>query len=323
MSNNSKNKLHFTELLCEMLKDDQLELLEALKIISQETESGKKTVTAKTAAFLLEIMSMGWTFSYGLKICEFIRFDKTYISFAGFAEKTGSLKNCMDFLRKKLVRRKENLSQVCGALAYPVFVILLSVLMGGVLVKYWKQLVQDMESYGNNLRACLVLAILVLFMFGVAIGVVINGIFKTNLVQEAFLAVDFLCCSGVNLSDSVETAALIFGPETKEGVFFENIREKLSSGLSISEALDCRYSGWGNKAVWKRIQNEFYYVERMGGKNIAFGKIAAWLENRDVKRKKIFFRMIEPLSILGTGGFILIFLMTLVMPLISGNYLGV
>jgi type II secretory pathway component PulF len=69
------------------------------------------------------------------------------------------------------------------------------------------------------------------------------------------------------------------------------------------------------------LDQAFFYAENSGGENDVFEKIALWLNTRNEKKRSICIKLIEPVFISGTGIFLLIFLVNLVLPLFSeGTY---
>ena len=65
------------------------------------------------------------------------------------------------------------------------------------------------------------------------------------------------------------------------------------------------------------VEEAFFYAENSGGENDVFEKIASWINSRDEKRRAICFKLVEPFFISGTGLFLLVFLVNLVLPMMT------
>jgi len=321
---NENNIKKITDLLWELVVNRKMSLAASLKVIQQqETDSKKRNLVQKTAKYLLEVLDYGCEFSYGLVICPYIRFPREYSAFLGFAEKSGNLESCLSYLKEKYERNQERRRQLAEASVYPLFVVILALIFVSGLFVYGKRLLGSevvTESMREELISGSVLSSGILFVFCFSAIWVIRRFFRSNSLYEAFLAAGFLTNSGMCMSDAVGMASEILGPETKEGLLFEEARERLSWGLSLRDSFVEKEDG-SNRRLNSLLKKAFCYVDCSGG-NDAFEKVAAWLDSKDAELKKMFFKLLEPLFLLGTGLFLMVFLLNLVMPFLNGNLLG-
>ncbi|MCQ2575095.1 MAG: type II secretion system F family protein [Treponema sp.] len=322
---NEKNVKKFTDLLFDLIINRKMNLPSALKVIQQAEGSYKKRKTAlqRTGQYLLEILDFGCDFSYGLVICPFIRFPKAYANLIGFAEKSGNLESCLSYLKEKYERNQRNREQLAEASVYPLFVIVLAVILVFLLFVFGEKILGSeviTEGVRENLFSGSLSAFGILVIFCFFAIWMIQRLFRNNNLYEAFLAAGFLTKSGMCMADAVGFAAEILGPETKEGLLFEEAREKLSWGISLKDSFVRKDDG-SDKRLNSQMNKAFCYVEFSGG-NEAFEKVAAWIDSRDSVFRKYFFKLIEPAFILGTGVFLMVFLLNLVMPFLNGNLPG-
>ena len=124
----------------------------------------------------------------------------------------------------------------------------------------------------------------------------------------------FLIKGGESLANAVSDAAIILGYDSKEGRLFADAGKKLSYGIGLKDSFSLEM--W-RSSVRSELEEAFFYAEKTGGENDVFEKIALQLYVRDEKRRALCFRLIEPFFILGTGIFLMIFLMNLVIPLFT------
>ena len=313
---NQKNKKHFTQLLEDLVCNKACDLQSALYLLSKR-KSKKYSIVTQSAQLVYDSLRQGNSFSMALKNCTFIRFDEMYVSFVGFAERCGKIESTLSFLNKKCCREEENASMLIQASVYPVFVVVVSVAATVGLLLYSNSL-WDQEAFGfqfsENLFSSFYLSFSFLIMFCIAAFFLLRKILGTNKLYEAFLATGFLIKGGESLANAVNGAVSILGYDSKEGQLFAQAGKKLSYGVSLKSAFEL--NSW-NSSLRQELEEAFFYAENSGGENDVFEKIALWLNAKDEKRRAICFKLLEPFFICGTGVFLLVFLMNLVLPIFT------
>ena len=299
---NKSNKRRFTQLLQELVCSKKMDLKGALLLMSRASAGD---AVARSAKHIYESLLRGETFSNALKTCPYIEFDVVYISFLNFAERGGCLENALQFLQKKCDREYENQNRIIEVCMYPAFVILLAVGAGILLSIYSSTFAIEADV---DLKLSLCWAFGFLLMFCITVCLVLKQSLGTDKLYEAFLAMGFLVKGGESIANAAKAAVNVLGYETKEGILFVRAAEKLSYGHSLREAFS-----FNNRM----LDQAFFYAENSGGENDVFEKIALWLNARDEKKRLICIKLIEPVFISGTGIFLLIFLVNLVLPLFS------
>ena len=305
---NKSNKRRFTQLLQELVCSKKMDLKGALLLMSRASAGD---AVARSAKHIYESLLRGETFSNALKTCPYIEFDVVYISFLNFAERGGCLENALQFLQKKCDREYENQNRIIEVCMYPAFVILLAVGAGILLSIYSSSFAIEADV---DLKLSLCWAFGFLLMFCITVCLVLKQSLGTDKLYEAFLAMGFLIKGGESIANAVTAAAGILGFETREGRLFTLAGEKLSYGLSLREAFVLNTK---NQRLRVQLEEAFFYAENSGGESDVFEKIALWLNTRDEKRRSVCMRLIEPVFISGTGIFLLIFLVNLVLPMFS------
>ena len=313
---NRRNKRRFTELLEELVCHKSCDLQNALFLISKNTNKRYKNV-AQAAVNLYDSLRHGNAFSLALKNCPFIYFDELYVSFISFAQRCGKLENTLTFLKKKCLREQETSAMVLEATVYPVFVVIVCV-AAAVGFLFFSNSLWNLEEMGinvsNDFFSSFHFSFSFLILFCVSAIFLLRKTLGINKLYEAFLATGFLIKGGESLANAVKDAVNILGYETKEGQLFAQAGIKLSYGVNLRTAFEL--DSW-NSSLRQELEEAFFYAEHSGGENDVFEKIALWLNARDEKRRAICFRLLEPFFICGTGIFLLIFLMNLVLPIFS------
>ena len=316
--NNKRNKKHFTELLEDLVCNKSCDLQKALLLLSKSknTVSHNKQVF-KAAGNIYDSLKHGASFSISLKNCTFIEFDALYVSFIGFAERCGKLEETLKFLKKKCLREEENNSLVVQASVYPLFVIAISVVSVICLLCYSNELLQH-EDFGINLSEELFSSFYLSFCFLLAFCVIafflLRKMLGTNKLYEAFLATGFLIKGGESLANAVNDAVIILGYDSKEGQLFAKAGKKLSYGVSLRTAFEVDSK---KSALHQQLEEAFFFAENTGEESDVFEKIALWINGRDEKLRAVCFKLLEPFFICGTGIFLLVFLMNLVLPVFT------
>ena len=313
---NRKNKKRFTELLEELVCRKACDLQNALFLLSKNK---KNKAVALAAQNLNDSLKAGSTFSLALKNCRFIEFDSLYISFVSFAERCGGLENTLLFLKNKCIREEENSSRVLEASIYPIFVVIISMVAAAGLLLYSNTFL-NLQDFGlaptSELYSSFYLGFCFLILFCIGAFFLLRKMLGTNKLYEAFLAAGFLIKGGESLSNAVKDAVNILGYDSKEGQLFAQAGKKLSYGVGLKNAFEL--DSW-NSSLRDELEEAFFYAENSGGENVVFEKIALWLNSKDEKRRAICFKLLEPVFICGTGVFLLVFLMNLVLPLFTQN----
>ena len=303
------SKTEFTQLLFELTKKQNLSLVESLEIMSKFQKKGAVEFAAK---HILECLNQGLSFSGALKTCKEIEFDDLYISFVGFAEKTGHFGETCEFLYFRCKRKHENLVQIFEACLYPVFVVLLSIAAASFLMIFGKSnnvfgdigfsIEQSEKIISSCFRGCVFL-----FCFFSISFFVLKNILSDNKMFESFLAADFLVRSGINLIDTFDALVSVAGIDSSLGQEFLKIKNKILQGTEFSMAF---------MGLNKKLERFFYLAQHTGGECDVFGKMAAFLKEFDEKRRKICFTLIEPIFICGTGVFLIILLSGIYVPFV-------
>ena len=311
---NKKNKKRFTDILAELVCEKKIDLQNSLYLIGHNKNLKNKAVTL-AANNIYSALLNGVSFSNALKLCQFIEFDLLYISFICFAERAGCLEKTLLFLRDKCNREQENISKIAEASVYPVFVIILAVAACCFLFPYSKNLLVMNPETGQSdqvLYSSIGLAFCFLGVFCLISFILLHRLLGTNKLYEAFLAMGFLIKGGESLANAVKDAVIILGYDSKEGRLFARAGENLSYGISLKDS----FKSWNN-SLHSELEEAFFYAENSGGENDVFEKIASWINSRDEKRRAICFKLVEPFFISGTGLFLLVFLVNLVLPLMT------
>lgn len=301
------SKSEFTQSLYELVQKQKISLIESLEIISRFNRDGK---VEKAARYILGCLEKGVSFSSALKTCDEIEFDNVYVTFITFAEKTGCLGETCEFLYKRCKRKNENFVQIVEACTYPVFVVFVA-FMAVIFLLVWGKnrnsiFVFSGATYGTVMQSCM-LACGFLICFFMGAFFVVKNILSDNKMFESFLAADFLVSSGINFVDAMDALISVAGYDSVLGHQFQKVKSKVIEGIDLISAFD---------GIGEKLERFLYIACKTGGECEVFGKMAAFIEEKDKKKRKFCFLLIEPIFICGTGIFLIILLSGVFFPML-------
>lgn len=308
---NSKSIKIFTDNLVELYVEQNLSLIKCLDIMAYE----KKTSIQKAGEWIKKELLQGNSFSNALSSCPCISFDQIYISFISFSEYTGKLKETLLFLQSRANRKEANNSKLTEASLYPSFIVVLAVVTC-IYLSIYTQSVSDgligMEGLHGTLNLRFVFSVTALLSICVLIFKFIKNSLGENPVYEAFLAIDFLVKSGVSISNAVSAGIVIAGPGSKYGILFQKAKERLEFGMDIFSAFD-------KFQMNSELKNAFYFAHMAGNKSEVFEKIASCMGVSDEKKRQRCLSLVEPMFIGVTGLFLMVVLVSYLMPIMANT----
>lgn len=283
----------FTKELCDLYVKQSLTLEASLRIMGNKA----KGRVMQTANYLIRELEKGNLFSNALKLCPYISFDQIYITFILIAEHSGNLRNIIEYLNKRCIRKRENKNKLLSSVIYPLFVVILSL---GVCVFLCKFL--DLDKKFQIYKVVinfLIISGLIFFCITKLLG--------TNQMYEAFLAADQLVKGGVSISLALTCSAMVAGLDTKIGKEFLKASEKINYGMDLQRAFSFN----------KNFREVFYYADVSGCGSDIFEKVSLWILEKDEQRRCICMQLIEPVFIAITGVFLLIVILDFFVPVLN------
>ena len=302
----------FLKVLYHLYVEQGIPLIDCLEIMSKKNDSSP---LSKAALYIEGELRLGNRLSNAMKTCPYITFDSISVSFVDFSEKTGNLSETLTFLKERCERREKAASKVFEASLYPLFVIVLSLFVSGLMIFYADSVLG--ESFINtSLYKTLFCDLLFLFIFCFLMFFYLKNNLGDSPLYEAFLSVGFLIRYGVNASLAVGLGANILGQDSRAGQLFIKARFRMENGIDMTKAFCPERKNRG--LLDKEILEAFYYAQKSGGKNDVFERIAAHLGKKNEKKTKLLLSLVEPAFTGGTGIFLIILMANFLMPVMNG-----
>jgi len=311
--NRAKATLHFTEMLLSLLKG-KTGLMDALHILSRE---GIESHVRDSAVSLLSVMKKGNSFSESLRLANNgkIFFEPMYLSLIAAAEATGSIDGVLERIAGDLERRQAAKENVQGILVYPCIVI--TVAIAGTVIIMAKGLPAFMgsgmlrEDILPDVVSGIVLAGAVLLSGGSLLFIVYYRIFYTDSPEYSiFHILDFLLKSSITLTDALSYCILsVKNPKYIKALVM--IKRGIASGVPFSAAFE-------NVKLFPPYVSGWLSVADTNG-NIAeiCGNISNYYAQKDARLRNIATKLTEPAIIILTGLYILIIMLSVVLPILT------
>jgi type IV pilus assembly protein PilC len=311
--NSAKATLHFSEMLLSLLKG-KVSLTDALQILSRE---GVENHVKDCAASLLAVMKKGKPLSESLYLLENSRisYEPLYISLITAAEATGTINEVLERIVHDLQRKQKAKENVQNIIIYPLVIISIAIL--GTIFLITKGLPLFIEggllSSGvlNDAITGIIIAGVVLLIGGGSLFIVYYRIFYHDSAKYLiFYILEFLLKSNITLPQALSYCIISIN-NTKYKKALIMIKKDVASGVPFSTAFTkIRY--------FSNYVTGWLSVADINGNIIEIcGNIKDYYEQEDTKRRAVAARLMEPAIIVLTGIYILIIMLTVVLPILT------
>jgi protein transport protein HofC len=305
--------LHFIELLLVLLKGNT-GLVDALHILAG---AGVEKPVRDSAAALLALMKKGRAFSESLRLIPdgAVFFSPLYIALIAAAELTGDIAGVLERIAADLRRKQRAKENVFTMLLYPSVIVLIA--LGGtvlLLVRGLPLFVAGGLLSGVMLRQAvsgIIAAGAVLLLGGAALFFAYFRIFYVDSPEfSIFYMLDFLLRSNVPLLDAL--AQCIASMQSGAyGNALMTIKKAIASGVPFSQAFAAckRFSPY--VTGWLSV------ADTQGNVSVICAHIRDYYAQKDARVREIAAKLIEPAVIVLTGAYLLIIILTAIIPVLT------
>lgn len=305
--------LHFSELLLVLLKG-KTSLVDALHILQRE---GMERNVKESAASLLLMMKKGKGFSESLSRIEKGKmfFKPLYLTLISAAELTGNVEAVLERIVVDMRRKEKARENVVNIMIYPSIIVLLAVI-GTILI-----ILKGIPFFvsGGLLSSSLVsdsmagigIAGLVLLLGGMALFVSYYKIFYLDSPEfRIFYLLDFLLRNNVSLSEALSHCVVSMS-RTKYGAALLAIKKDIASGVTFSGAF-AKIKHFSPYILgWLSVGDTYGNIVEV------CGNVREYYERKDNKKREVAAKLIEPAIIVLTGTYLLIIMVTVILPLLT------
>ena len=310
---NEAAALRFTELLLTLLKG-KTSLFDSLCILARD---GVERGIRESAVSLLSSMKKGKGFSESLRQLKsgMVIFSPLYLTLISAAELAGSLETVLERIINDLRKKQTARENAVNILIYPAIIVFLAVAGTiALIVKGMPLLISEgFLSTGvvRDAKIGIGIAALVLLSGGSALFVVYFRIFYNDSAEfRIFYLLDFLLKSNVTIPEALSHCVMSMG-ETKFRKALIEIKKDIALGVRFSSA-------FGKiKYFPPYVRGWLSVADTHGSLSEISGNIRDYFEQRDNKIREIASRLIEPAVIVLTGSYVLIIMITVVLPILT------
>ena len=305
--------LRFTELLLTLLKG-KTSLFDSLRILARD---GIEKGVRDSAVSLLSSMKKGKSFSESLRRVKSggVIFSPLYLTLISAAELAGSLEAVLESIINDLRRRQAARENAVNILVYPAIIVFLAVAgTVALIVKGMPLLIAEgflSDGVVRDAKAGIVIAALVLLSGGSALFTVYFKLFNNDSPEfRIFYLLDFLLRSNVTLTEALShCVASMAGTKFCKALIA--IKRDIAYGVSFSSA-------FGKiKHFSPYVRGWLSVADMHGNLSEISGNIRDYFGRRDSKTREIASRLMEPAVIVLTGSYVLIIMITVVLPILT------
>ena len=305
--------LHFAELLLTLLRG-RTGLLDALHILTRE---GIEKQVRDSAVSLLLLMKKGKGLSDSLRMLNEgkVRFEPIYLTLVEAAELTGNIEAVLEQIVADLKRKQEARENAVNILIYPAIIVLLAVAgTVTIIVKGMPFFVAGGMLSANVVRDAkfgIATAAAVLLSGGSALLTAYFKIFNNDSPESRiFYLLDFLLGGNVSLLDALSQCVVNMG-QTKHGNALLAIKKDIASGRTFSGAFAKTRCFSAYVLGWLSI------ADTHGNLSEICGSIKDYYIQKDCKTREVAAKLMEPAVIVLVGLYVLIIMITVVLPVLS------
>jgi len=305
--------LHFSELLLVLLRG-KTSLTDALQILAGE---GIEKQVKESAASLLAMMKKGKGLSDSLRNMDEgkVFFEPLYLTLIAAAELTGNIETVLERIVIDLQRKQKALDSVLNILIYPSIIVLLAITGTiAIIVKGMPYFISGgLLSAGvvRDAKTGIAIAGAVLLCGGSALFVCYFRIFNGDSPEfRIFYLLDFLLRSNVTLLDAL-SHCIISLARTKYGRALVSIKKDITSGVTFSSAFA------NVKKFSPYVSGWLSVADKHGNLGEICSSIRDYYARKDDKTREVASKLIEPAVIVLTGIYVLIIMVTVVLPILT------
>jgi len=305
--------LHFFELLLTLLKG-KTSIVDALQILSRE--GIEKNITTVSSSLLLA-MKKGKSLSESLGSINKSKayFEPLHLTLITAAELTGNIEVILERIVMDLKRKQKAKETVLNILIYPSMIVLLAIIGTAIIIAKGIPFFVSEGLLSSDVKADAIFGICfagaVLLLGGGLLFMVYFKIFYNDSPAfRIFHLLNFLLQNNVSLLEAL-SQCIISLKQTKYGKSLVLIKKDIASGISFSAAFE------KTKQFSPYVLGWLSVAASQGSISEICGCIKNYYADKDNKTRDIAAKLIEPMIIVLTGFYLLIVMVTVVLPIIT------
>jgi type IV pilus assembly protein PilC len=341
---NSRELQIFTRQFSTLI-DAGIPIVDALKILG---EGKRNPVLVEAANKICESIQAGRRLAESLAQHPKI-FDRFYVNMVRAGEEAGILDGILSRLSIYMEKSEKIKGQVKGALAYPLIIIIVAIIVVSGILVFIIPKFQDLYANSGKALPALTQAVVNLSQFithkwYVIIGSIVAGAYLLymyaqspdgrrdldnamivtpligDVIQKSSIArmsrtLSTLLSSGVSVIDALEIAASTAGNRVIEEALIRS-KESVIAGRPLAAPLS------QEKMIPDMVTQMISIGEKSGTMDTMFGKIADFYEDEVESSIKVMTSMIEPILMVVLGGIIAFLVLAMYLPIFDIASLG-
>jgi type II secretory pathway component PulF len=303
----------FVDMLLALIRGN-MSLADALHIMSRE---GIETAIRESAEELLAVTGKGRSLSAGMSMLKTgkVRFPPLYLTLIRAAELTGSIEGVLAGIREDMERKQAARELITTVMIYPLFIIAVAFIGTVVIIVKGIPVFADAGflsgAVPGNAVSGVIFAGVFLLASGTLLLLVCCRIFGEDSVEyRIFYLIAFLLQNNISLPDAL-SQGIIAMEGTKQGKALAGVKKDIVAGVRVSRA----FSRSG--IVSPYITGWLTAADGSGDLAASCKTISEFFRRRDNRKRERAAKFIEPAAIVITGLYLLILILTVIIPILT------
>jgi type IV pilus assembly protein PilC len=289
-------------------------MVDAFRILSQE---GIEKQIRDSAAMLLSTMKKGKGLSESLRCIgkDRVYFEPLYLTLIAAAELTGSIETVLERIVADLRRKQHAKETVINILIYPSIIVLLAIAGTIIIIVKGIPLFASSGLLSGDIVSSAISGIFiagaVLLLGGTVLFTFYYKIFYNDSPEfRIFYLLNLLLRNNVSLLEALSHCIISLG-QTKYGKALLTIKKDVAAGISLSAAFAKAKHFSPYVLGWLSVAGMH------GNLSEVCESIKDYYAHKDHKTRDIAAKLIEPMVIVLTGLYVLIIMVTVILPILT------
>ena len=321
-----KRLASFTERLSELVSSG-ISIQKSLEILGRLSSSDRKL--AEFCSSVGKALCGGTKFSVAVSMSPLVKAPAWYISYISVAEECGAVTEVLLHLKKLLRHESDSMEKFVSAVAYPLFVVILTALSGFFSVKFFLPEFSGLfgtdgkgaaEIQSEAMRAMIYADIVLLAVFVLFVWLSLR-ILRVSPCLSVLKTMDFLCRHDLPTLSAVNCAFAFSEKDRKISFALLSVRNELLEGEKIASCFGRCFSEAGFKKEGMLLSENLSLCEQTG-RNDGFKNTADYIAAKNERMEKAFLACVQPILLLLASAYITLILKTAFLPYIT-NFGGI
>ncbi len=288
-----------------LLLKKNITIVNSLEILSSNTYQHK--IISRIANKLLENIKNGYMFSESIFLVPELSLRKSDIELLSAGENTGNLIDVLDYMCLRNSKKAMHIQEIRNALCYPCIIFIATLIATIFLIKWKNYFFTSITSY--EMYSVVFRATSIFLLFIVILAIYLYETLKYPKFYQLYFSLAFLQNAGFTFARSLELC-IGYGSSSLNNQLF-SAYNKMKKGFSITESFSTLQLATKEESLLLKLGEKSESVPMI------CKQIAQSILDSFEKKKNNCLRLIEPLSLLSVGVYLVILFDGIIIPYIT------